>query len=118
MIRECYKLIQEIAVALDPFCIHPGCNNPSVVGHHLFKRDRMATAFHVECVKGLCDQHHKVAHADPNGFTGYMIGKIGPRYDELLRLSHTVVKNIDFKKERDKLKFILQSIRKNGSDDQ
>jgi hypothetical protein len=112
MIRECYKLIQEIAIAQDPFCIYPRCSNRSTVGHHLFSRARMATAFHPECVKGLCNTDHRNAHDHPAAFQFFMENIMGERYFELMRLSNTVVKNIDFKEIRDELKKKLTELKK------
>ena len=95
---------KQIAVTQDPFCISPGCGYLSQVGHHLFKRDRMATAFHPEAVRGLCHIHHGYAHARPEQFRKIMIGFIGERYYDLQRLSKTVVKNMDYVAKREELR--------------
>jgi hypothetical protein len=54
--RDCYKLIQAIALARDPICIIPGCWRPSDCGHHLFGR-HLAAAFNPEMVRGVCNGH-------------------------------------------------------------
>lgn len=109
--RECYRLIQEISILIYPKCQFPGCFKPSVVGHHLYKRDRLATAFHTECVLGMCDEHHHFAHSKPREFEFYMIDKMGERYYELLRLSHTTVKGFDFKETSVRLKKLLEHLK-------
>jgi len=111
---ECYRLIQQIAVKRDPRCIVIGCGAPSTVGHHLFKRSRMATAFLPEAVRGLCHPCHLKAHASPAWFRALMISMIGDRYYELERLSNTVVK-VDFKAKRDELRGILEKLKWIGS---
>lgn len=68
----------------------------SSVGHHLFKRDRMGTAFLPEALIGLCVDHHAYAHAHPEEFRELMIERMGERYYELQRLSNSVVKYQDF----------------------
>jgi hypothetical protein len=108
MIQECYRLIQRVSIKLYPVCVWPGCNQPSVVGHHIFKRDKMATAFHPDCVLGMCNNHHDSAHRYRKCFKGILMVRMGDeRYYELLRLSNAVVKNIDFKEVRDNLKELL-----------
>jgi len=104
---DCYRLIQQIAVKRDPKCII--CGAPSTVGHHLFKRSRMATAFLPEAVRGLCHYDHARAHTHRKWFTIFMVGLIGDRYYELERLSNTVVK-VDFKAKRDELRGILNEL--------
>lgn len=105
--KECYALIQEVAVKRHPVC--PWCPKPSVVGHHLFKRDRMATAFLPEAVQGMCDYHHGYWHKHPAGFRQEMIREIGDdRYWELERLSQTVVRNVDYGAVKRKLTLLLK----------
>jgi len=101
---DCYRLIQQIAVKRDPKCII--CGAPSTVGHHLFKRSRMATAFLPEAVRGLCHYHHDYLQHHRKWFRDIMIGQLGDRYYELERLSNTVVK-VDFKAKREELRGIL-----------
>jgi hypothetical protein len=101
---DCYRLIQQIAIAQDPVCIWAGCMEDSCVGHHLFMRDRKGTAFHPEAVRGLCHMHHGYAHARPEQFRKIMIGFIGERYYDLQRLSKTVVKNMDYVAKREELR--------------
>ena len=105
--KSCYSLIQEVSIKRSPFC--PWCGSPSVVGHHLFKRDRLATAFLPEAVQGMCDFHHTYAHAYPDEFAAEMKKRIGEeQYERLLALSHTVVKNMDFSAVRKNLKVLLK----------
>ena len=104
--KELYALIQEVAVKRHPTC--PWCDKPSVVGHHLFKRDRLATAFLPEAVQGVCDFHHKYWHKHPKGFRHEMIRIIGDRYWELERLSYTVVRNMDYGEVKKKLTGLLK----------
>ena len=108
--KECYKLIQMVAVKQDPICILPGCCQPSMVGHHIFKRDRNATAFLPEAVRGMCIVHHDWAHHYPFQCENIWIELLGPkRYYELVRLSWTVVPDINFEEIRDGLKKILDT---------
>ena len=94
---DCYRIIQEIAVARDKVCQHPECNRPADCGHHLFKRDRLATAFFPEAILGVCTQHHTGwCHNKTEEFAMAMFVKMGRRYYELRRLSHTIVKNMDY----------------------
>ena len=111
--HDCYRLIQQIAVAQDIFCIIPGCGQLSQVGHHLFKRDRMATAFHPGAVRGLCNLHHGHARGKPEQFKKAMIGLMGfERYYELQRLSKSVVKNTDYVAKRAELRGMLENFGK------
>jgi hypothetical protein len=112
--KECYALIQQIAVLQDPICVI--CGKPSDCGHHLFKRDRLATAFLPEAVRGVCNETHRVAHAEPEWFQGFMIRSMGDeRYFELSRLSRTVVPYMDFKATRDQLRLILFDLQRKMS---
>lgn len=108
---DCYKLIQEIAIKQHPKCKWPGCNKPSTVGHHLFKRDRMATAFLPEAVWGLCVMHHDEAHREPAVFKRYVYQCIDDRYYELLRLSWITMKP-DFKETKKYLQMFLTRLQK------
>lgn len=104
---DCYRLIQMVALQQDPACII--CGWPSEVGHHLFKRDRLATAFLPEAVRGLCNQCHRDAHNYPLLFSGTMIRMMGEdRYFELERLSWKVAKHFDFNAKRQVLKALLR----------
>ena len=107
--RDCYCLIQETAIKRSPFC--PWCGSPSVVGHHLFKRDRLATAFLPEAVQGMCDFHHHHWHAHPKEFAAEMKKRIGVEtYDKLRQLSYTVTKNMDYKAMRKNLQVMLEGL--------
>lgn len=105
--QDCYALVQEIVVKRDVFCRCPGCSNLAGAGHHLFKRDRMATAFETRYVIGVCVECHEWARAEKNEFTDWVISWLGEEYWEALRLSNTTVKHQDFKQIRDNLKVEL-----------
>lgn len=110
---DCYALIQEIAVARDIFCRAPGCWQMATAGHHLFKRDRMATAFMPKYVWGLCGACHAWAHAEPDCFRDWVIAKMGhDEYYDALLLSNTVIKNTDFNAVRSSLKEKLKKYKK------
>jgi len=106
--KECYKLIQELVTKETPFCKR--CGAPATVGHHLYKRDRLATAFLPEALWSLCAECHNWVHRNPYPFQVMVINEIGERYYELLRLSHTVVKNMDFDQVKKELKKRLGEI--------
>jgi len=110
--NDCYKLIQVIAIAQDPICTMPGCWQPSQVGHHLFKRSNLATAFHPLSVRGFCHLHHGHAHTKPAEFEKAMIMLMGPLYHDLQRLSKQVVPDMDYVAKRTELRGILESFRK------
>jgi len=83
------------------------------VGHHLFKRDRLATAFHPECVRGLCNRCHGITHAEPAWFMKIMFGLISERrYSELARLSWSVVPAMDYGAARADLRGMLDGFKK------
>ena len=103
---DCYKLIQQIVVKRDVFCKYPSCFSQSSAGHHLFKRDRLATAFLPEAVIGLCVDHHTPRWVEDPVFIDYLVAMMGERYYELQRLSYTVVRNFDFKECRKQLRRI------------
>jgi len=108
---DCYKLTQEIAVARDVVCQRPECIRPADCGHHIFKRDRMATAFLPEAVVGVCTQDHTGwAHAKPQEFKAFMVKRMGKRYHELSRLSKTVCKYQDYTEIRARLGERLQVV--------
>jgi hypothetical protein len=114
--KICYELIQEIAIARDVYCQKPGCGLQADSGHHVFKRDRMATAFLPEAIIGLCTHHHNGwAHGKPEEFKAFMIGLMGEdRYYELYRLSQETTKYIDFRETRKKLEKILNNYKTKG----
>lgn len=113
--KDCYKYIQRIALLQDPVCIFPGCNAPAEVGHHLFKRDNLNTAFHPEAVRGVCNFHHTQAHAKPAWFRDIMIGLIDGRYFELQRLANTVVPLMDYRAKRAELKGIVAKLERRAA---
>ena len=102
---ECYRLYQQVVVARDIFCRYPGCGQRSTVAHHIFKRDRLATAFNPKYGIGLCAGHHgNWAHAQPTAFKSWLVSIMGEDgYYEGLRLSNTQVKHIDFNTIRESL---------------
>jgi hypothetical protein len=106
--KECYKLIQMVVLKLQPVCVM--CGQPSIVGHHWFKRDRLATAFLPEAISGLCNVCHLFAHARPRWFREYMINRFGENnYYSLLALSCTVVPDFDFEATKNNLKKLLDN---------
>ena len=107
---DCYQLIQQIVVTRDQICQHPKCSTGVQCGHHLFKRDRMATAFDPEAVIGLCAWHHTSwAENQPNVFREFMIKRMGERYQQLRRKSYETVKNLDYESIREHLRNIFKS---------
>lgn len=112
--NDCYRLIQEVVVARDIFCRAPACGRLSSTGHHLYKRDRLATAFDPRYVIGLCNDHHVPwAHKEPNEFREWVISWMGEdEYYAGLRLSNTTVKQQDFEQIREYLREKLLEIKK------
>jgi len=103
--RECYALVQAVVCARDIFCRAPGCSNLATAAHHMYKRDRLATAFNPQYLIGLCVDCHAWAHAEPDEFREWVIQWMGTdEYEYGHQLSLTVCKHIDFKKVRDNLK--------------
>jgi len=111
--RDCYQLIQEIAVARDVYCVHPLCSSLATAGHHLFKRDRIATAFLPSAIFGVCNDHHVPwAHEEREEFKVFAIGRLGEEeYYRLYRLSITTTRGMDFKGKRNELIEILRKTR-------
>jgi hypothetical protein len=107
---DCFKLIQQIAIARDKVCQHPDCCTSVEVGHHIFSRSRMATAFLPEAVIGLCAWHHSTwAHGKPKAFKEFMVERIGERYHQLRRRSYETVKNPDYNEIRQGLVKVLEA---------
>ncbi|MFZ2809417.1 MAG: hypothetical protein WAZ60_23785 [Desulfosalsimonadaceae bacterium] len=105
--RDCFSLIQQIAVQKDPYCIV--CGAPSSVGHHIFGRD-LAAAFDPEMVRGLCEKHHvPFAHQQPEAFKTFFMTLVGDHYEQLERKSREVVQCMDFKAKRAELRELLRS---------
>ena len=109
--KDCFTLIQQIAVLQDPFCIL--CGRPSECGHHLFGRC-LAAAFNPEMVRGLCNTHHLYAHARPEDFREY-VAEVIPRYAELEAEANRVVPWMDFAEKRKELRAILESLRRRAA---
>lgn len=95
--KDCYALLQAIVTRRDPFCRRPGCHRPTSAGHHIFKRDRMASAFDPQFCVGLCAHcHTSWAHGQPDEFRAWVIGWMGEsEYYDALRTSHSIVKHQD-----------------------
>jgi hypothetical protein len=109
---DCYRLIQLVAIKeAKGICQRPGCGRPAECGHHVFKRDRLTTAFRPDCVVGLCiEDHNGWAHGEPEWFTIFMLGRLGEeRYYELQRLSYSRAKEstFDFIGTREQLRGML-----------
>lgn len=110
--QTCYRLIQEIAVLQDPVCVYPYCPYLSVVGHHLFTRSRLSTAFDPQAVRGLCHDHHQWVHNNPKQATLMFIKLIGVlKYGELERKSRIIMASLDFRMTRETLKSILVELK-------
>lgn len=109
--QECYALIQAVVLARDVFCRAPGCVHASASAHHIFKRDRLATAFNPTYLVGLClTCHTSWAHGHPEEFREWLLSWMGDAYYEGLRLSNTIVKNYDYKCTRDALRKTLKAL--------
>lgn len=103
--HECYALVQEIVCARDIFCRGPECRCRSTAGHHIYKRDRLATAFNTKYVLGFCAECHQWAHSNPTEFLAWLLDTMGEEdYYKGLQLSLTIAKHIDFKAVRKSLK--------------
>ena len=85
--HECFRLIQCVSVTQYPVCRVPGCEAPSVAGHHLFPRARMGTAFNPKAVFAVCQVHHDFAHAHPIEFREIARQVVGDEYEALRELS-------------------------------
>jgi len=102
--KDCYALVQAVTIARDIFCRAPGCSSMATAGHHLYKRDRMATAFNPRYVVGLCVDCHGWAHAEPDEFKEWVISWMGDDYHDGFALSRTIVKYQDFDQIRANLR--------------
>lgn len=93
----CERMMQEIAVTRDKVCQDPKCSDAATVGHHIFRRNKLSTAFEPDNLVGLCVVHHGRAHSNPAFFKKQMIDRLGEkRYYELRRQSNETAKNIDY----------------------
>ena len=96
--KECKNLFQAVIVLRDPYCSFPGCGRPTEAGHHVFKRDRMGTAFDTRSGLGVCTQHHDTLQRDPLKTREIFVRRFGEALYEKLRMnSLAVVKNADMK---------------------
>ena len=111
---EAYKLIQEVVVVKDKVCQRPGCNRQADCGHHVWKRNRLSTAFLHEAVVGVCTQDHTGwAHNKPKEFKQFMIERLGEdRYYELRRLSYEHVEAMDYGEICERLRNELWAFRR------
>lgn len=99
--RDCYRLIQVLMAR--GLCRHDGCQSPATVGHHMFKRNRLGTAFLPDAIVPLCEKHHRWAHAHPTDFEAMARKRMGSEhYDRIKALSLSVVRmrGDDFKRIR------------------
>lgn len=104
---ECYKLVQIVVLKLNPFC--KICRKPSEVGHHIWKRDRLGTAFNPDAVVALCNACHAFAHSKPYLFKQKAREWLGVDYEKLETLSRTIVqlRDEDYKQIKKLLKEAL-----------
>jgi len=106
--KQCFALIQQIALIQDPHCIH--CGLLSEAGHHVLGRG-LAVAFHPECVRGVCNTCHTYAHLKPEAFRRWFYEVVGAwKYDGLEKLSRQVIPDMDFAAKRAELKGILADL--------
>lgn len=110
--KDCFSLIQEIALKERPYCLVPGCCKPSTAGHHIFTRSRLSTAFNPQAVIALCESHHAFAHSHPAEGRKMAAGIIGPDYEALRQISLMVVRfrDSDFVRIRTILKSRLEGL--------
>jgi ribosomal protein S27AE len=109
--RDCYRLFQEIVTARNGKCRR--CGTTPISAHHIFHRNRMATAFLPENGIGLCAECHQWAHQKPALFRTWIMGSIGAdRYEKLRRLSLETcrLRGGDFADIRDRLRVILDDL--------
>jgi hypothetical protein len=107
--KECFALIQEIAVKRHPRCKR--CGDPSQCGHHIFTRSRPATAFLPEAVIGLCAECHDWIERHPDFGAALAVSILGrEEYDHLSALSRVVCRYraADYREIRDGLRKILE----------
>jgi hypothetical protein len=106
---ECYALTQKVVLKRDIFCRRPGCHKRSSAAHHVFKRDRLSTAFDPRYLVGLCeDDHIPWAHQQHDDFISWVISWMGEdEYFEALRISHLPVKHFDFQGAKESLLQLL-----------
>ena len=106
--KDCFKYIQIIALLRDPFCIF--CGRKAQAGHHVWGRG-LSVAFEPECVRGVCNDCHRFAHANRNAFLKWFYEIVGAwKYEELQQLSRQIVTAMDFEAKRDELKEIITKL--------
>ena len=107
--KESYRLVQQVVLAQRPYCEYPGCSKKATVGHHVFPRNRMGTAFDPESIMSLCHEHHQEIH---NSTSKNAIERawLGDKYDGKERLSRMVVqfRRADFDRIRAALRRLLK----------
>jgi hypothetical protein len=89
--KECYALIQQVTLKQSTRCRVMSCGKPSTVGHHIFPRNRMGTAFNPLAVLALCNDHHRFAHEHPKSFRAIAELIVGSQYEALNSLSRMTV---------------------------
>lgn len=87
--RDCYRMMQQIASR--GRCRYMECQEAATVGHHLFKRDRLGTAFLIDAVVPLCIAHHRFAHEKPMIFKRWAQESIRG-YFEMEHLSRKIIR--------------------------
>jgi hypothetical protein len=106
--KECYRLVQQVVLKQRPYCEYPGCNAKATAGHHIFKRDRMGTAFDPESIMSLCHRHHVEIH---NSAEKEAIERawLKDRYEEKEKLSRMIVRfrKADFERIKAALRRLL-----------
>ncbi len=103
--RECYRLVQVIAVTKYPSCVR--CGEPSTCGHHIFSRRNNATAFDPDAVLGMCAECHVWAHSYPGAGLRLAQTIIGIKeYNRLAKKSMEVCRYraADFREIRQRLR--------------
>lgn len=98
--KDCYKLVQIVVVKQHPVCMVPECKLPSVVGHHLFPRNRMGTAFNPRALFPCCNDHHGLFHQKPDEYKEIARKCLGDEYEQLRELSLMTVKFTDYDFQR------------------
>jgi hypothetical protein len=111
--RECFALMQMIAVARDILCRAPGCWQSATAGHHIFGRGA-AVAFDPRYILGMCALCHVPwAHARPKEFDEWVQSWMDKHeYAEGVRLSQSIAKHLDYKKIKETLWAKLEDLRR------
>jgi len=110
--KDCYRLVQIVVLKKYPICGIPNCGRPSEVGHHLFPRNRMGTAFNPRAVFPCCNDHHGLFHQEPDEYKEIARKCLGDEYEQLRTLSLMTVKfsEDDFRRIRSILTALAEEI--------